>query len=299
MTPATTSAISLGAPRTALYQTQAPDTTIEADRLLFQRLRQQSVGQRVAYVAQHTRSINTLCLSGIKRRHSQASLAQIREQFAIAKLRTLPAGLTLLGEDETLWVQDSIALAQELDHLFAAHQILYYVTGGVATSAHGEPRSTIALDLVVQISTHDVADLALLLTQQGFYCPPGAIEEVQQGLRHSFQATHQVSIASVDIYLSDGSDFAVSQMARRLWLDAGFYVASAEDTVLQKLRWRQTSQSEKQWRDVLGILKLQQTDLDDAYLDTWATRLGLVADLAAARRAVVYPDESPGGEPKN
>jgi hypothetical protein len=280
---------------TVLYQPQAPDTSIEADRFLFQRLRQQSVSQRIAYVAQHTRSLNTLCLSGIKRRHPQASWAQIREQFALAKLRTLPAGLTLLGEDETMWVQDSITLAQDLDRIFAEHQILYYVTGGVAASTHGEPRSTLDLDLVVQISSRDVEELAAILTQQGFYCPASAIEEVQQGLRNSFQATHQVSIASVDIYLSDGSDFAVSQMSRRLWIDAGFYVSSAEDTVLQKLRWRQTSQSEKQWRDVLGILKLQQTDLDDAYLDTWAARLGLGADIAAARRAVVYPDELPGG----
>lgn len=281
--------------KTVLYQPQAPDTSIAADRFLFQRLRQQSVSQRMAYVAQHTRSLNTLCLSGIKRRHPQASWPQIREQFAIAKLRTLPAGLTLLGEDETMWVQDSITLAQDLDRIFAEHQILYYVTGGVAASTHGEPRSTIDLDLVVQISSRDVEELAAILTQQGFYCPSSAIEEVQQGLRNSFQATHQVSIASVDIYLSDGSDFAASQMARRLWIDAGFYVSSAEDTVLQKLRWRQTSQSEKQWRDVLGILKLQQTDLDHAYLDTWAARLDLVADLDAARRAVVYPDESPGG----
>jgi hypothetical protein len=280
--------------KTALYQPQAPDTTIEADRFLFQRLRQQSVSQRVACAAQHTRSINTLCLSGIKRRHSQASLTKIREQFAIAKLRTLPAGLTLVGEDETMWVQDSITLAQDLNCIFVEHQILYYVTGGVAASTHGEPRSTIDLDLVVQISSHDVEELAVILTQQGFYCPPGAVDEVQRGIRNSFQATHQVNIASVDIYLSDESDFAISQMARRLWLDTGFYVASAEDTVLQKLYWRQASQSEKQWRDVLGILKLQQTDLDDAYLDEWAARLGLGADLDTARRAVVYPDVLPG-----
>lgn len=277
------------------YQPQSDDTTLEADYRLFQLLRQQSVSLRVARAAQHTRSINALCLSGIKRRHPQASLAEIRERFAIAKLKTLPAGLTLAGEDETMWVQDSITLARELDRIFAEHQILYYVTGGVAASTHGEPRSTIDLDLVVQIGGSEVEELADILTQQGFYCPHGAVDEVKQGIRNSFQATHQVSIASVDIYLSDNSEFAASQMARRLWIDEGFYVASAEDTVLQKLRWRQASQSEKQWRDVLGIFKLQQHDLDNAYLDDWATRLGLVADLEAVRRAVVYPDEPSGG----
>lgn len=277
------------------YQTQSDDTTLEADHRLFQLLRQQPVSLRVVRAAQHTRSINALCLSGIKRRHPQASLAEIRERFAIAKLKTLPAGLTLAGEDETMWVQDSITLAQALDRIFAEHEILYYVTGGVAASTHGEPRSTIDLDLVVQIGGSEVEELADILTQQGFYCPYGAVDEVKQGIRNSFQATHQVSIACVDIYLSDNSEFAASQMARRLWIEEGFYVASAEDTVLQKLRWRQASQSEKQWRDVLGIFKLQQHDLDNAYLDDWATRLGLVADLEAVRRAVVYPDEPSGG----
>lgn len=277
------------------YQPQSDDTTLEADRRFFQLLRQQPVSLRVARAAQHTRSINALCLSGIKRRHPQASPVEIRERFAIAKLQTFPAGITFIGEDETLWVQDAITLAQQLDQLFAEHQILYYVTGGVAASTHGEPRSTIDLDLVVQFGSSDVAELADILTQQGFYCPPRAVDEVTQGIRNSFQATHQVSIASVDIYLSDDSAFAASQMVRRLRVDEGFYVASAEDTVLQKLRWRQASQSEKQWRDVLGILKVQQHDLDNTYLDDWAARLGLTADLAAVRRAVVYPDESSGG----
>jgi len=137
----------------------------------------------------------------------------------------------------------------------------------------------------------DVEELVDILTQHGFYCPHSAVDEVKRGIRNSFQATHQVSITSVDIYLSDNSDFAVSQMARRQRIDEGFYVASAEDTVLQKLRWRQASQSDKQWRDVLGILKLQQSDLEDAYLDDWAARLGVMADLAAARQAVVFPEE--------
>jgi hypothetical protein len=59
-------------------------------------------------------------------------------------------------------------------------------------------------------------------------------------------------------------------------------VASAEDTILQKLRWGKGSQSEKQWRDVLGILKLQAEALDYIYLTQWAESLDLVDVLSQA-----------------
>ncbi len=60
------------------------------------------------------------------------------------------------------------------------------------------------------------------------------------------------------------------------------YQPQAEDTILQKLRWGEGSQSEKQWRDVLGILKLQAEGLDYTYLTQWAESLNLVDVLSQA-----------------
>jgi hypothetical protein len=58
------------------------------------------------------------------------------------------------------------------------------------------------------------------------------------------------------------------------------FVDTAEDTILRKLEWyrRGGETSERQWRDVVGILNTQSSGLDRAYLSEWAVKLG-VTDL--------------------
>ncbi len=54
-------------------------------------------------------------------------------------------------------------------------------------------------------------------------------------------------------------------------------VASAEDTVLQKLAWYQKGGgvSDQQWKDLLGVLKVCRTRLEFSYLSRWAAHLGV------------------------
>lgn len=59
------------------------------------------------------------------------------------------------------------------------------------------------------------------------------------------------------------------------WAIRQIWIASAEDIILQKLAWRRNSDLEKQWRDVLGVLKLQGERLDFGYLEQWAQTLNL------------------------
>lgn len=56
------------------------------------------------------------------------------------------------------------------------------------------------------------------------------------------------------------------------------YVVSPEDSILSKLEWARISGSERQVRDVRGIVRVQAERLDHAYLRRWALDLD-VADL--------------------
>jgi hypothetical protein len=97
--------------------------------------------------------------------------------------------------------------------------------------------------------------------------------------------THMTLVLNADIVLNSNTEFDRSKMARRRLeaLDeAGveqFWVASPEDIVLAKQLGRQQSQSQKQWNDVLGILKVQSENLERGYLTEWAQQLGLIDDL--------------------
>jgi hypothetical protein len=90
----------------------------------------------------------------------------------------------------------------------------------------------------------------------------------------------------VDVFVSKQRPFDRAQFERRAAQvvatdpERTAYVASAEDTVLTKLEWyrRGGEVSDRQWRDVLGVLKVQGELLDLVYLRRWATTLG-VADL--------------------
>ena len=267
------------------YQPQSEDTNIEADIYFFEKWRQLSLKQRIERFISHERGVKKLCLIGIKSRNRNFTIQEIRDLFTRAVLgEKFTPDFQPKGIDENMWIQDSISLAGELHQIFESINIDYYVSEGVASSIHGEPRSTRDLDLVIEVKPNQIDLLVKTLEASGYYCPAGAVEDLHCGLGNMLNITHTETIANADIYIKDNSPYSISQMNRKILIDVEeipvFWIASAEDIILQKLRWGKGSKSEKQWRDVLGIIKLQSKNLDYGYLTEWAENLDLVADLS-------------------
>ena len=266
------------------YRPQSDDKTPEADAIDFYRLRQLTNSQRWQMGASLTRWAKTVSLRGMRK----ACPSTYKEKFAQSVLGSKWLPILTFTSDPSMWTQDPSEIARLLHPIFETLGIPYYITGGVAASVYGDPRTTRDLDLVIEFIRDNIYQLVEALETAGFYCPPGAVEDIQEGRGRVLSVTHMTLVLNADIVLNSNTEFDRSKMARRRLeaLDSAgveqFWIASPEDVVLAKLLWRKQSQSQKQWTDVLGILKVQAENLERGYLTEWAEQLGLVDDLNLA-----------------
>ena len=194
-------------------------------------------------------------------------------------------------------MDEVLAIALYVEGVLERMGVRHVVAGSLASSLHGIPRATQDIDFVADLrAEHVEAIVGELLAS--FYIDASAVSEAVRD-RTRFNAIHLETMFKVDVYLPELDDVAEQQFARGVTVEVDqesgqtLVVASAEDTILQKLRWYRlgAESSVRQWRDALGVLQVQGPHLDRDYLHETAAKMGLEDELQRALMA------ASGGEP--
>ncbi len=174
---------------------------------------------------------------------------------------------------------------------FTSLGIAYRIGGSVASSALGVPRSTLDADVVCDI-TEPLVDELVTKLEHDYYVDAEMIRDAIRR-RSSFNVIHLSTMMKVDVFVKKGDAFSRESFERvvRKPLDVAadaiaFDLTTPEDIILRKLEWFELGQrmSERQWKDVVGVLAVQKGALDDVYLDRWAKELGVEDLLERARK---------------
>ncbi len=165
-------------------------------------------------------------------------------------------------------VAEPLNITRIITKVFEDLKISYFIGGSLASSLYGIPRATQDVDIIADIKKEDVPVLVDNLKDQ-FYIDQDMIFDA---LHHksSFNVIHLKTMFKVDVFILGRDDLAKEEIGRKdryqLSDDPSdqIYLASAEDVLLHKLYWYKLGgyASERQWKDVIGILQVQSGRLD-------------------------------------
>jgi hypothetical protein len=258
------------------------DTSPSAACVQLALLRRSSAARRFQLVRSLSRSVIELSRRAAR---GPSGAGEVRRFISLNYGAALAHEMRLKAEGEKedfVAAPDLLAALVPVIDLFERLGINYYLGGSVASSSHGVPRTTLDVDLVADIRDEQAAAIVSGL-QDEYYVDDVA---ARRALAHrsSFNLIHLATMLKVDVFIPKQTAHQAEALRRatphQLEEAAGarlFRLAAAEDVVLTKLEWfrKGGEVSERQWGDILGVIRVQAEALDRDYLSRWAPQLGV------------------------
>lgn len=170
-------------------------------------------------------------------------------------------------------IPDILDAVQPVIQAFQELSIPYYIGGSIASSVYGIARATMDVDIVADIKSEHIVFLKASL-ENNYYIDEDMIADAIRR-KSSFNLIHLETMIKIDVFIfkEDPYHNDALQRKRKDTLDEDdpnteFYFSSPEDIIINKLQWYKMGNevSERQWLDVLGVIKVQGDSLDKEYL---------------------------------
>ncbi len=160
--------------------------------------------------------------------------------------------------------------------------IPYILVGSLSSNAWGIPRATKDADFVIATG-EPIALLRRALAPRFVSDGQLGFETVTGHLKYVFR--NALTGFEVELFLLADDAFSQERFRRRVRREAGdthVWLPTAEDVIVQKLRWARA----KDYLDVLDVMAVQEGHLDWVYIEKWCKELGSLPLLAKARAEV-------------
>lgn len=183
---------------------------------------------------------------------------------------------------------DPLGVAQLIAGYLEAAGLRYLIGGSVASSLLGEPRSTLDLDLMIERDLQKVGKLVRMLSETCYIDTTAALAAAEHG--RSFNAIHLPSSMKVDFFVAEDAPFAAEALSHRRRVNVPgvgeLYFYALEDLIVRKLSWFRLGgeSSDRQWRDVVSLLRINAGDIDLSRLQRLSSEVGIADLLARALR---------------
>jgi hypothetical protein len=183
---------------------------------------------------------------------------------------------------------DILVALKPVINIFEKLSIPYYIGGSIASSIYGIARATMDVDIVAKVDTRHIPALKQHL-ENDYYMDEDMIKEAILN-KSSFNLIHLETVLKIDVFIYKDDPYQRIAIQRKLKdtleenSDTTFYFSSPEDIIINKLIWYKMGGevSDRQWLDVIGVIKVQGESLDKSYLKDWSQKLQILELLNKA-----------------
>jgi hypothetical protein len=168
---------------------------------------------------------------------------------------------------------------------FEAAGVPYMIVGSYSSNFYGIPRMTKDADLVVHLDAQGWRTLPALL-------PDGIELEEQMGFEMVTATQRELlrvkdSLFQIELFrLSDDAHDRMRfdrRIRQTIFPGVAVSLPTAEDVIIQKLRWSRGAKRPKDFADTVAVMQVQGESLDWSYIEHWCAQHDTLEVLAEAK----------------